>query len=167
MIRPEHPTDAAAIETLLDVCFGAERFNKTAYRFREGVPPVAALSYVVEKDGMKDGTLAATIRYWPVYLPDGTPSVLLGPIAVHPSKQSEGIGATLMQFSMNEAKRLGYTSILLVGDAPYYARFGFTRNNTRGITLPGWVDYDRFLGLEYVAGVLAKQNGVLGKWAVT
>lgn len=161
MIRPEHADDAAAIEALLDICFGKERFKKTAYRFREGVAPVAALSYVVISDA---GVLLATIRYWPVLLPDATPCLLLGPIAVDPAKQNEGIGVELMQFSMEAARKLGYGALLLVGDAPYYNRFGFTRDVTLGITLPGWVDYDRFLGLEWEENILKKQKGLLQPW---
>ena len=161
-IRPEHPDDAAAIEALLDICFGADRNSKTAYRFREGVAPIAALSFVVEYDAHK---LSATIRYWPVLLPDNTPSLLLGPIAVDPARQSEGIGIELMNYSMARADTLGYSSILLVGDAPYYNRFGFLRENTLGLTLPGWVDENRFLGRETKSGVLKNQRGMLRKFA--
>lgn len=176
LVRPERAKDAARIDALLDACFGQDRFNKTAYRFREGVDPVRELSYVVEYVGA-DGpsrsdvtsglNVAATIRYWPVLLPDDTPALLLGPIAVDPLRQSEGIGANLMSFTMDQARALGYGAILLVGDAPYYNRFGFTREVTLGLELPGWVDVSRFLGLEYVPGILSRQKGMVKKWPPT
>ncbi|MBY0429015.1 MAG: N-acetyltransferase [Alphaproteobacteria bacterium] len=164
-VRAERAGDAAAIETLLDVCFGPDRFKKTAYRFREGVAPIKALSFVVEDKTTK--ALVGTIRYWPVILPDGTPSLLLGPIAVEPARQSEGIGIELMNYSMGIARGMHYAAILLVGDAPYYNRFGFVRDVMLGITLPGWVDEERFLGYELIKGVLSIQRGMLGKWPDT
>lgn len=161
-VRYEREGDAAAIERLLDVCFGPDRFKKTAYRFREGVAPVKGLSLVVEDNTTH--ALIGTIRYWPVVLPDGSTSLLLGPIAVEPARQSEGIGVELMNYSIAIAKDMHYASIILVGDAPYYNRFGFVRENTLGITLPGWVDENRFLGLEIIPGALRMQSGMLGKW---
>ena len=162
IVRPERASDADSIEKLLDICFGPDRFKKTAYRFREDVAPVNDLSFVVEDNETK--ALIGTIRYWPVVLPDGTPSLLLGPIAVEPLRQSEGIGIELMHYSMGIARGLHYASIILVGDAPYYNRFGFVRDVMLGITLPGWVDEERFLGFEIIPGVLREQRGMLGKW---
>jgi len=92
---------------------------------------------------------------------------LLGPIAVEPSRQSEGIGIELMNYSMAVARDMHYASIILVGDAPYYNRFGFVRDVMLGITLPGWVDEERFLGYEIVKDVLREQRGMLGKWPET
>jgi predicted N-acetyltransferase YhbS len=156
-IRPEQPTDHAAIEALLDICFGAERHTKTVYRFRENSAPIPALSFVVEEDKK----IAATIRYWQVALPDGSTSLLLGPIAVKPARQSDGIGGKLMTYSLQKAKDMGYGSCLLVGDESYYSRFGFHRAVTRGLDLGGWVDESRFLGLEWQAGHLGGQKGLL------
>jgi predicted N-acetyltransferase YhbS len=161
MVRLERAGDEAAIEALLDVCFGPERFKKTAYRFREGVAPIAHLGLVVEDS--TSGQLIGTIRTWPVVLPDGMPSLLLGPIAIEPARQSEGIGIELMNVSIARARGLQASSIILVGDAPYYNRFGFVREVMQGITLPGWVDESRFLGLEIIPGVLRDQRGMLRK----
>lgn len=162
IVRPERAKDAARIEALLDTCFGPDRFKKTAYHFRRHVEPVRELSYVVEYEGNDE--VAATIRYWPLLLPDDTAALLLGPIAVDPVRQSEGIGISLMHFTMSQARALGYTSLILVGDAPYYSRFGFTRDVTRGLEMPGWVDLERFLGLEWEDNILKKQSGMLRKW---
>lgn len=158
--RPEQPHDSPAIETLLDAVFGGDRQQKTTYRLRQGVAPIAALSWVI---AAADGVLAATIRYWPVLLPNGTTSLLLGPIAVAPAWQGQGLGSQLIRFTLHQAKTLSYTSMLLVGDAPYYHRFGFTRALTQGLTLPGWVDEARFLGLAWNKDVLPQQ-GMVRRW---
>jgi predicted N-acetyltransferase YhbS len=169
IVRPERARDRARIDALLDACFGPDRFNKTAYRFREGVDPVPELSYVVEYQGDNPAAataddVVATIRYWPLQLPDDSASLLLGPIAVDPRLQNEKIGANLMTFTLQQARAFGFASCVLVGDAPYYNRFGFLRENALTLELPGWVDLDRFLGLEWVEGSLKNQRGMLRKW---
>jgi predicted N-acetyltransferase YhbS len=166
VVRPERAKDRARIEELLDICFGTDRFKKTAYRFREDVAPVQELSYVVahEDAGGAELDVAATIRYWPLLMPDDSASLLLGPIAVDPACRSEGIGEELMYFTLAQAKAMSYASVILVGDAPYYNRFGFVREVTLGLDMPGWVDLERLLGLEWVEGALSNQKGMLRKW---
>ena len=92
-----------------------------------------------------------------------TPALLLGPIAVAPHWQGGGLGSKLIRMSLNKAAAAGHRAVLLVGDAPYYNRFGFTRGLTLGMALPGPVDLDRFLGLEVVPGALAGVTGVVGR----
>lgn len=166
IVRPERAKDRARIEELLDLSFGADRAKKTAYRFREGVEPVHELSYVVayEDEAGAECEVVATIRYWPLLLPDDSPALLLGPIAVDSGLRSEGIGEGLMHFTLAHARAMGYVSVILVGDAPYYQRFGFSRDTTLGLEMPGWVDENRFLGLEWVEGALLHQKGLLRKW---
>jgi predicted N-acetyltransferase YhbS len=166
-IRAEQPSDAATIEALLDLCFGAARTEKTAYRLRDGVAPLHALSYVVDMQDAQTNALRliATIRYWPVLLPNDSLSLLLGPIAVDPALQNSGIGAALMYDTMQRARALGAPSLILVGDAPYYTRFGFNRDVMLGLEMPGWVDLNRLLGLEYVGGSLSQQKGVLRRYS--
>ena len=84
---------AAAIERLLDLTFGADRHHKTVYRLREGIAPAPGLSFVIDNG---DG-LAATLRFWPVALPDGQAALLLGPIAVRPDLAGRGYGRALMR----------------------------------------------------------------------
>jgi predicted N-acetyltransferase YhbS len=177
VVRHEKARDRERIEALLDSAFGPDRHkSKTAYRLREGVDPVRELCYVVEysepdnpnadpnTERTANNEIAATIRYWPVLLPSGAFCLLLGPIAVEEVRKNEGIGASLMTFSMNQAKALGYPALLLVGDQPYYQRFGFTREVMKGLQLPGPVDESRFLGLEFIPGSLANEQGVIRKW---
>lgn len=154
-IIAEQPDHAAGIEDLLDLAFGADRAVKTVYRLRAGVSPVEDLCFVAVQGDAVEGT----IRYWPVTIAGRAPALLLGPIAVAEHRRSEGLGGVLIRFSLNRAWALGHRIVLLVGDAPYYQRFGFSRSRTLGLTLPGPVDLDRFLGLELMPGAL---DGVVG-----
>lgn len=110
---------------------------------------------------VKEGRLVGTLRLWPVVTGDGRLALLLGPLAVDQAERSAGIGARLMRLAIKRARRAGHSAILLVGDEPYYTRFGFTPELTGGLDLPGPVDRARFLGLELVPGALSGASGVL------
>jgi len=158
-IVSEQPHHADAIEALLDTGFGPSRRGKTVYRLREGRAPVRPLSFV----WAEDGAVEATIRFWPVQINGDVDALLLGPIAVSPRRQREGLGCLLIRHALDQASIQGHRIVLLVGDAPYYCRFGFTRALTRSLTLPGPVDEDRFLGLELVPGALMGVSGPVAR----
>jgi len=131
------PHHHSAIETLLDAAFGPERLGKTSYRYRRGVDPIAQLGMVAHH-GVR---LVGTIAYWPVEIGEhAVPALLMGPLAVEPSLRGHGIGVTLIRRTQAKAKRAGYRSVILVGDADYYSRFGFVAAATRGIRMPGEAD---------------------------
>ena len=123
MFQLNRETDADwwEVEALYDLCFAPGREALSSYRLREATPPIAALSQVARD---RDGILAGAIRYWPVCVGQ-SPALLLGPIAVHPTRQGEGLGGYLIRESLALAPGLGWNRVLLVGDAPYYQRFGF------------------------------------------
>jgi predicted N-acetyltransferase YhbS len=165
-ITLELPVHAAAIEQLLDDSFGPKRHSKTVYQLRKGVAPVADLCFVAtqtDQDGNEQ--LIGTIRYWPIMLGGTTPALLLGPIAIDATHRSEGLGGKMIRHSLAKAAELGHKIVILVGDAPYYVRFGFTRDCVLNLSLPGPVDPARFLGLELVAGALAGVTGTVGRAA--
>lgn len=137
----ETPSDWWEVEALYDLCFAPGREALSSYRLRDGVPPVADLCLLLRDDS----GVAAAIRYWPV-LVGGQPVLLLGPIAVHPTHQGEGLGGWLMRDSLARAADAGWGRVLLVGDEPYYRRFGFTRMS--GVTMPPPTNPARVLGLE-------------------
>ena len=143
-IKAEGQEDARAIEALVDRCFGPGRYAKTAYRLREGVAPDERLSFVAVKRG--DGILLGSVRFWPITIGQQS-SLLLGPLAVEPELRGKGIGISLMQRGIEQARTLGYATMILVGDEPYYARVGFTRLPRGRVRMPGPVDPDRLLGL--------------------
>jgi predicted N-acetyltransferase YhbS len=86
---------------------------------------------------------------------------MLGPIAVDPALQNLGVGSKLMRLALRRAKALGHRSVLLVGDAPYYARFGFSAEKTGALRLPGPYERERFLALELHPGALAGARGLV------
>ena len=139
-LRTETPEDRWEVEALYDLCFAPGREALSSYRLRDDVPPVADLSHVARDP---DGILAGAIRYWPVRV-GGQPALLLGPVAVHPTRQGEGLGGELIESSLREASGSGWDRVMLVGDAPYYSRFGFEK--LTGVVMPPPTNPDRVLG---------------------
>lgn len=129
-IIQETAEDGAEVEALYDTCFAPGREALSSYRLRDGVPPVAGLCRVA-RDDLE--IVAGAVRFWPVRV-GGAEALLLGPIAVHPTRQGEGLGAALMEEGLEAAERAKWSRILLVGDAPYYARFGFAP--LQGVEMP-------------------------------
>jgi len=155
-LREEVPADFAAREALLDAAFGEARFAKTCERLREGRVPARGLAFIAEDDGEVVGTL----RLWNVDA-GGVAALMLGPLAVADSHRSLGLGGAMMRHALAKAKVLGHPAVILVGDAPYYARFGFARASAEGLKLPGPVDPARFLGLELEPGALQTARGMV------
>lgn len=158
LVRDERAADVAPRERLLDAAFGPARFAKTCERLREDRLPADGLALVAEN---ADGRLIGTVRLWHVDLGSAGAGLMLGPIAVDADARSLGLGAALMRVAIERARRLGHRSIMLVGDAPWYARFGFDAGLTRGLDLPGPVERTRFLALELVEGALAAAHGMV------
>lgn len=155
-IRDEIESDVPAREALLDRCLGERRTLKSSERLREGRQPAEGLALTAERDG----TVVATLRLWHVES-DGKPALLLGPLAVAPELQGEGLGKAMMREAIWRAACRGHGAILLVGDAPYYERFGFSAAPMADLAMPGPVERERFLGLELREGALAGARGVL------
>ena len=153
-LAEEGPDDAAEVEALYDLCFAPGREALSSYRLRRGVPPVAGLCLTLREDGV----LAAAIRHWPVRVADH-PALLLGPVAVHPTRQGEGLGGWLITESLDRARALGWPRAMLVGDAPYYTRFGFTRLD--GVEMPPPTNPDRVLGLALTPGAWGGITGAV------
>ena len=153
-IRDERPRDEAAREALLDRSFGPGRFTKTCERLREGRLPADGLSFVA----LDGATVVGTLRFWHVEC-GRKAALMLGPLAVDPATRSAGIGRALIEHGLRRAAKHGHDSVILVGDAPYYGRFGFAHAPVAKLVLPGPVDVERFLGLELVAGALAGASG--------
>lgn len=156
-IMPEHEMDALRIEALLDRCFGKARHRKTVAKLRKGCLPAHGLAFVMLNDF---GDIIGTIRLWDVKA-GGVPMLLLGPVAIAPEYQKQGLGDALIRHSLAQAKALGHGAVILVGDAPYYERFGFKRALTLNLRLPGPVDLSRFLGLELYDNALSGTHGLV------
>jgi predicted N-acetyltransferase YhbS len=157
-IRKERVSDFAAREALLDRAYGPARFTKTSARLREGRLPAEGLSFVAtERD-----TIVGTVRLWNVSAGPGQRALLLGPLAVDPAHQGKGLGGRMMKHAISAARMRGHDAILLVGDAPFYGRFGFSAEKTGSLQMPGAYEQHRLLGLELTAGALAGARGLIG-----
>lgn len=149
----EKPEDWWEVEALYDLCFAPGRTALSSYRLRDGVDPIRELCFV-SRDEL--GIIGGVIRNWPVSI-NGYLAILLGPVAVHPTRQGEGLGGVLMNAALNRAADIGWERVMLVGDYPYYKRFGFEK--LEGVVMPPPTNPDRVLGIELVDGAWAHVKG--------
>src|SRR5438094_1459118 len=155
-IRAERASDVVAREALLDACFGDNRHMRTCQRLRDGRAPAEGLSL----SAVAQGRLVGTVRLWHVSA-GGIPALMLGPLAVEASSRQLGVGAALMDHALAAAKARGHRAVILLGDAPYYARFGFSPAKTGALSLPGPFEPERLLGLELSEGALDGAWGMI------
>ncbi|GHB30149.1 hypothetical protein GCM10007094_18200 [Pseudovibrio japonicus] len=140
LVRNETPADFFQIEQMQAEAFGPTRFERTAFKIRDGVPQAANLCFV----GEHNGEIAGSVKLTPIMI-GACQSMLLGPLTVKASYKGQGLGRLLLKTVAAEAKALGVPSILLVGDHPYYGPHGYEQVPHGQITLPGPVDPDRLL----------------------
>lgn len=159
-ISPQSPDDMYEVEYLYDLAFAPGRSALSSYRLREGVSSVEALSLLVRDEF---GAVGGAIRYWPVRI--GTAeALLLGPIAVHPTRQGEGLGNLLISQSMGAARALGWSRVILIGDEPYYKRFGFSRALAQNLAFPPPSNPERLLACALVDGAFDGVSGMVRSW---
>jgi predicted N-acetyltransferase YhbS len=152
IITPLAQADPNAVEALLDAAFGTDRHMRTAYRIREGMTPVPALSFAA----FSGAVLVGTLQSWPVRIGDA-PVTLVGPVAVSPEVQRGGIGRALMTTLIEVAAE---TPMVMIGDPEYYGRFfSFSADATGGWDVPGPVERHRLLARN-TAGL--PTSGMLG-----
>lgn len=156
-LATESPDDWWEVEALFDTAFAPGREALSSYRLRDGVEPVSDLCHILRDD---DESLAAAVRYWPVRI-GARSALLLGPIAVHPIHQGEGLGGYLIEESL--ARATGWERVILVGDEPYYRRFGFARLS--GVEMPPPTNPDRVLGRALAPGAWDDVRGAITRWA--
>lgn len=156
-IRQEHLKDIDAREALLDQAFGEARYRKSSERLREDRLPAEGLSFTAS-EGRR---LIGTARLWDVSCGPDRCALLLGPVAVADDCRNRGIGGALVRRAIDEARKLGHSAIVLVGDAPYYGRFGFSAEKTGALWMPGPFERHRLLALELKAGALDGARGMI------
>ena len=156
-IRDENEEDAPALSELSAQAFGPGRFGRAAYRIREGVAPVSSLALTA----WLDNRLVGGIRFTAVIVGEERSALLLGPLVVDPVHKDKGYGKALVAEGLSRALRQGFHLVLLVGDMPYYGRFGFVQVPRGQITLPGPVDPRRLLSLELHPGAVAGAIGLV------
>ena len=142
----ETKNDHIEVERLLDLVFTPRRKLLSSYQLRNSANKVNNLSYVI-KDNSNE--VVGSIRFWNIRLDSHTSKgLLLGPLAVHPIYQSEGLGEKLVLNGIEQAYFDNWNWIVLVGDLSYYSKFGFSKNPTRGISIGNGLDNSRLLGLD-------------------
>jgi predicted N-acetyltransferase YhbS len=157
IIRHERPADIEAREALLDRAFGEGRRRKTSERLREGRLPAEGLAFIAA-EGKR---VVGTARLWNIACDSGEAALLLGPVAVAEDSRNRGIGAALVRRALREARRRDHGAVVLVGDAPYYSRFGFSMEKACDLFMPGPFERHRLLVRELKAGALAGAQGLL------
>jgi len=165
---PLEAVEAAMIEEVLDRAFGPDRHARTAYRIREGMPWLPALSFAALDE---DDLLVGTIQCWPIALQTRqgqVPLVMVGPVAVVPERQGEGFGVGLMSAMLAADAQLaasGRTALaqVLIGDAEYYGRWGFSAALTGGWRCPGPYEPRRLLARGAALAAMPAE-GMLGPW---
>jgi predicted N-acetyltransferase YhbS len=160
-IRLETESDQVPLYELSAAAFGPGRFARSAYRVREGVKPVSSLSLA----GWLNGTLVGGISFTAIRIGEEDNALLLGPLVVAPAEAGNGYGKALVGEGLRRAQAEGFGLVVLVGDMPYYGRFGFAPVPPGQITLPGPVDPERLLALELLPGTLARAVGQVKGYA--
>src|ERR1700744_3882418 len=155
-IRAERASDVVAREALLDACFGANRHPPPCQPLRDERAPAEGLAL----SAVREGRLVGSVRLWHVSA-GGTPALVLGPLAVDEGSRKLGVGAALMERALEIARQRGHGAVILLGDAPYYARFGFSAAKACELSLPGPFERDRLLGLELRDGALDGAWGMI------
>jgi|SRR5581483_7904390 len=155
-IRAERASDVVAREALLDAAFGETRHARTCQRLRDGRAPAEGLAF----SAVAQGKLVGTVRLWQVSA-GGMRALVLGPLAVDGAFRKLGVGAALIARALAAARARGHLAVLLLGDAAYYERFGFSAEKTAELVLPGAYEQERLLGIELAPGALSGAWGMI------
>ncbi len=146
-----------AIFAIVARALGEDWTTKSSHQLRIGRQPEKDLSLVA----FIDGKLVATVRLWSILAGNAGEALLLGPLAVEPYLHGKGLGQAMLKRVIELAKEKGHGAIVLVGDAPYYERVGFSSKPTWMMRMPGRYDQNRLLGLELIPGYLEGHDGVI------
>ena len=160
-LLPEANEDHNKVEQLLDLVFTPKRKLLSSYQLRGPANKVNTLSYVIKDPA---NSTVGSIRFWNIRIDEqSSRGLLLGPLAIHPIYQSEGLGEKLVLNSIEKAAAHNWNWVILVGDIDYYSKFGFSKKPTRGISFGNGLDDARLLGLDINGSFLNEANGILTK----
>lgn len=159
-IRPERSGDEATIYEINRLAFESEDEPKLVDAVRASDGFIPELSLVAERDDRLVGHALfsrAAIRTETGEIP----VLVLGPIAVLPECQNQGIGSQLIEAGLARARELGEKLVVLVGHPWYYPRFGFRPAIPLGIDYPTPIRVEVFMVLELTPGALEGIRGTI------
>jgi putative acetyltransferase len=160
IIRPEREKDYPKIREVNDLAFGQENEGILIKKLRQTEKFIRELSLVAELDD----EVVGHILFYPVVIrsaPLKFQTLSLGPMAVSPEYQRQGIGSQMVKEGLETAKTLGYKSVIVVGHPEYYPRFGFKPASQWKIKVPFDVPDEAFLALELVIDELKGKSGTV------
>ncbi|WP_080875760.1 GNAT family N-acetyltransferase [Oceanobacillus timonensis] len=164
--RQEQPKDYSQTEALIEQAFRnevmtdhQEHFLVDRIRKSNAFIPELSIVAVNQQNNIIGHILFSIISI--ENKEQATPSLALAPISVHPDYQNKGIGSMLMKEGLEKAKAAGYRSIIVLGHADYYPRFGFKPASLWGIEAPFDVPEEAFMALELEPGVLERTSGIV------
>ncbi len=158
-IREERPEEFAAIYDLVKTAFATAKMSdgdeqEFVNRLRASGDYIPQLALVAEDAKGLAGHVMLTRARLDVN-GEVRETLLLAPLCVEISHRDNGLGAQLVEESFRRARAMGFTSVFLLGDPAYYARFGlrdatvFAIGNAHGFPAP------YFMGCELIPGALA------------
>ena len=157
----ETQNDLLQVEQLLDLVFTPRRKLLSSYHLRGSANKVNMLSYVIKDNS---NNVVGSIRFWNIKIDShSSRGLLLGPLAIHPIYQSEGLGEKLVLNGIDQARAEKWNWVVLVGDLGYYSKFGFSNDPTNGISIGDWSYTERLLGLDINGSFLEESVGTLIK----
>lgn len=164
-IRQEKPADFSAIKSILQLAFANEEHSDQTEdllveRLRRSSAYIPELALVATIDDKVVGHILLT-KIQIVSSQGSTPSLALAPVSVHPDYQKQGIGGDLIKAAHQQARQLGHGSIVLLGHADYYPRFGYQLCRDHGIELPFPAPAENCMVVELTEGALAGVSGIV------
>lgn len=156
-IRTETPADLEAIHRVNELAFERPQEADVIDKLRRACPEFLSLVALLE------GQVVGHILFTPITI-DGSDlasGMALGPLAVLPEYQNQGIGARLSTAGIELLRQTGCPYVVVLGHPGYYPRFGFLRASTFGL-LSQWegVPDEAFMAQELIPGALAGVSGV-------
>ncbi len=160
VIRPETPADLPAVREVIDLAFPDEDVAGLAEALRGSAEYIPELALVAVCDGVVIGHIMFTISH----IDDGDesiPALTLGPLAVLPARQRQGVGSQLVEHGLSVCRRLGHRIVVLIGHPAYYPRFGFVQAGPLGIEVPLAMSDEGQMVLGLTPGALEGVRGLV------
>jgi putative acetyltransferase len=157
-IRPETPWDVDSIRRVNEMAFGKIEEAAIVDKLRQG----GALT--VSLVATRDNGVVGHIAFSPVTIESpglSFEAIALGPMAVLPAYQRQGIGSALVRAGLEECRRLGQDIVVVLGHPDYYPRFGFVPARASGIDCEFEAPDDAWMVLELKEGGLVGRVGTV------